>query len=412
MTKKWMIVGGNFNNKGAQAMTFTVINEIRKRDSAATICMVSSSDYNKDNQNYNINFLPQSLFTLLYSAGGVYKLLSKIGDKLLYPLYLCLRSRERTNYFSITSYQQELDSTDYIIDISGFALSSKWGFLSSLQYMLRIISAQKHNIPFYILPQSFGPFNYSKKDNFIIKHLMKKYLPYPKVIFAREQEGYDALQNIVRLPNLKLSPDLVLQSTEIRLENIYTKLPQFTDINIKNSSIALIPNLRITDRIKGQSIERLLQLYKIIIDNLLTNGKTVYLLIHAGEDAIITTRIKELYLDEERVINVPEELNCFEFEKFIEECDFAIASRYHAIVHSYKKGVPCMVFGWAVKYDELTRLMSQERYYHDMRSPISMEKVTENLEFMLQNHSLESKIIKEKLSEIQRHSCFENLFKV
>ena len=117
-----------------------------------------------------------------------------------------------------------------------------------------------------------------------------------------------------------------------------------------------------------------------------------------------------MYAENEHVVNVPEELNCFEYENFIQKCDFAIASRYHSIVHAYKQKVPCLVFGWAVKYEELTTLMNQERYYHDLRQPLSIPKALDDLKYIIQNHAADSAIINRNLEEIQKHSCFDELF--
>ena len=75
------------------------------------------------------------------------------------------------------------------------------------------------------MPQSFGPFTYDQKLNYINKRL-SSLLKYPRIIFAREKEGYDAHVNSFNLNNVLLSNDLVLQNTGINWNNIFTYKPE------------------------------------------------------------------------------------------------------------------------------------------------------------------------------------------
>ena len=96
------------------------------------------------------------------------------------------------------------------------------------------------NTPIYLMPQSFGPFDYGDSQNFDIG----KMLSYAQVIFAREKAGYNLLVNTYQLTNVKYSKDLVLQNKNINPEYIYTNKKEKKIIQIeKNNNVAVIPNI-------------------------------------------------------------------------------------------------------------------------------------------------------------------------
>ena len=68
-------------------------------------------------------------------------------------------------------------------------------------YLNNIKIAKKYKIPMIIMPQSFGPFDFSGADMEILGE-MKDLLFYPKAIFAREQYGYDELMGYFGLDNI------------------------------------------------------------------------------------------------------------------------------------------------------------------------------------------------------------------
>ena len=98
-----------------------------------------------------------------------------------------------------------------------------------------------------------------------------------------------------------------------------------------------------------------------------------------------------------------------EFAEFIEHFQYIIASRYHAIVQAYKKGIPCMVIGWAEKYRELLQIFGQAQYLFDVRSSIDIKKVEDTLEMMNASYKAERKSIRDILSDVQKENCFDIL---
>ncbi|MFP7334851.1 polysaccharide pyruvyl transferase family protein [Shouchella clausii] len=380
MSKKYIaIVGGELFNKGAQAMTFTVINEMKDKYPDAEILLLSSMDYERseeDKANYKFEILRWS-----------------IKDK------ISIVSGKQTHL------REKLKKTILIFDISGFALSSQRGFKPSVQYLLNIHIAKKFNIPMYLMPQSFGPFNYSMLESFVIKSMMKKLLRYP-IVFAREEAGLAEVKDYNK--NVKRSYDLVLQSSkEYDLEKIYHKIPNEKPLNIDEETVAIVPNMKLYEQ--GESPELLEQIYRAIIVKLLELEKKVLLLSHSTEDMKICKSIKNLFPDNKLVNIHQEEINCVNIDRILNKVDFIIASRYHSIIHAYKNNTPAIVIGWAVKYDELLSTFGQERYLFQIKKSIDINKIVGMTEYLNLNQQKEKEKIRSKLLEVQTNNVFDSI---
>lgn len=389
-----IITGGETYNKGAQAMTFVTVDNIKKMFPEKKIVLLSSRDYNRkedDEKIYNFEVLPTGLGYNMYFLGGLYKLFSLISGKVK-----C--TKDVLNNI-LTKYR----NADAIIDISGFALSSQWGIKSNLNFLFNIAVAKKYKIPIYLMPQSFGPFKYKGIKKIIVDFFMKKYLKYPSKIYCREKEGFNFLQQYTS-DNLEVSPDLVLLNQGINLDNIYSKKIEFMQFDIEENAVGIIPNMRNFDH--GNK-ENIIKLYKRIIDKLLEKNKYVYLLRHSYEDIEACKIIKGMYKDNNKVILIGSDLNCLEFEDVIKKFKYVIASRYHSIVHAYKNATPCIVLGWATKYHELLNTFNQSDYMLDVRSEEKFDEIDEIIDKMDENYMHISNAILTTLSTINKKNIFE-----
>jgi len=222
MKKCILINGGGLSNKGAQSMTFVTVNEIRNRYPDKEIILLSDEDYKRGEEEkdlYSIKILPMNLPLILLQLSGIYKDI------------WWLRARKNTkneNKLIAPRFAEIFKNADAIIDISGYALSSQWGWFPSVNYLLNIIVAKKYSIPYYIFPQSIGPFNYSLKYKVFLYPLMKLYLKYPKKIFVREKDGIKWIYKFTR-KNVEKKYDIVLQNQGYNLTNIFKK-----KVNLKN----------------------------------------------------------------------------------------------------------------------------------------------------------------------------------
>lgn len=303
-----------------------------------------------------------------------------------------------------------LDSTDYLFDISGYALSSQWGEKWSKAYLNKFQVAHKKGIKSVILPQSIGPFDY-KKDCSEFKKKIGETLSKVDVLMPREIEGIKFLEDIGVTDNVFYSPDLVLTSKEkVDWNHIYKKTFSPTSFEIPNKSVAVVPNMRNFDH--GNQ-KKILNLYRLIIKELLKKKMKVYLIHHSGEDIEACEIIKGYFLDNDEVRIIEDDLTPSEFENLISKFEFLIGSRFHSIVHSYKVATPCIILGWASKYQELAKLFAQSDYVFDVRNEVDTTLFIRIMNQLINRISYEKKEIEYGLNKLYTLSDpFDKAFEV
>ena len=377
--KKYIIVtGASFTNKGIQAMTYITADEIAKRWPDCQ--MLIESRKVRKTEKEEMHYYKFGLFP------GV--------EKFLFPVHP-------------KKYHEIMSNTEALIDISGYNAGSDWSEKSNIYYIkTRLIDPKIYNIPVYLMPQSFGPFGFQGIIGKIIMLAFEHYLPYAKLIMARENDGKQRLIEAFGLKNVIKENDLVLQNKGIIVENVFRnnhvlKVPEVAS----HKCVAVIPNVK---NERNRKINDMMKIYQLLINKLMHAGFKVYILHHSPEDAGMCKHIKERFFnDEERVEVISQELDCLEFDVFVSKMDFIVASRYHAIVHAFRRHVPALVIGWAVKYYELLKLAGQEPYHFDSREPIKEEAVCNALEKMIINYKSESEKIRKAVDEVQKENVFD-----
>lgn len=392
MKKYIIITGGELKNKGAQAMSFVTIDEMKRRYPECEVVLFSWMDYKRsedEKNNYKFRILPFPGFGESLS----------LCTGLLKKRYL-----RRENGKAFAEYKSIFENAAMLLDISGFSLGSKWPDAANKDYIRRLRLAKHFKIPVYLMPQSFGPFDYEGKNAKKINKWIKKYLSTAKLVMAREYEGAQLLRDNYCLGNVIKTPDLVLQNKEIDLNNIYKQIPRKKNVVLEHS-VAIIPNFK--NRVFGDE-KKLLELYDSIISLLLEKDYNVYFIYHAIEDLAICKQIKETFFPNcERVILIEDELSCVDFDEVVGNFDFIIGSRYHSVVHAYKRGVPAVVLGWATKYQELTRALCQEQYCFSVENDIIYGEITEKVSQLCDRFRDESSIISAKVSDIQKENVYD-----
>lgn len=418
MGKYAVVLGGELRNRGAQAMSFLTISNIRKLLPGIEPVLVSPVDakqplYSRVRGRRTRDDLTNLSFKVIW------------GGLNLLPLNGCPNFREKTRderfrefvMQCVFSRQLEegktvLEDAALCIDVSGFQFGAQWGYGRCSNYLREIALLRERDIPTYILPQSFGPFDFADfRQTEIIRSQARELLRFPRMICARERQGYSDILDLCPGARCTLEEDMVLQAGELDVGDIFidpSKVPEYPRIETERN-VAIIPNARTFDH--GDGV-RLLALYGSIVDQLLRDGYNVYVIRHSEDDDEACSSIKGMFMDEGRVTLMCEERYCFQYEKLFARCDFLVASRFHSIVHAYRRGVPCVALGWAMKYAELLGRFGQGRYVHDARSLGDEDAlaVFASVKRMEARHAEESEAIKERLSEIRRGaSVFERV---
>lgn len=387
-----IITGGELLNKGAQAMTFVAVDEICRRFPNHRIYLLSELDMQRaaeEKAQYAFEFM------------GWYPL--KFARCQANPLLrLICKVRSGTELAEAEAIYRNCDA---MVDVSGYALGSTWSDVTCNRFLDHLEFALAFDIPVYLMPQSFGPFNFGE-DRQAVNARIQKLLPTAKIIYAREQEGYNALVNTYGLKNVRLAHDLVLSNAGIDIANVFNSAPVLNLPEIKPNSVAVIPNSMNTS-VKDQ--DTVMDLYVTAIKALLSHRKTVYLLSHSAMDSSLCDILKDAFVSNEAVILLNQDFSCLEFNELVKKFQYLVASRFHSIVHAFKNGVPCIALGWATKYRDLLKLFDQERYVLDVRGTIGAEQITAAIARMDAQYPDEAAKIQAGLAVVQKENVFDVL---
>ena len=385
-----LITGGGMDNKGAQAMTFTVVDQLSERYPEKDLYLLSGREFKRDHDEYEFGILPW-------------------GPEIQLSLLSRTASSMNTDEYSRSAkarVKEEMDSCAFIVDVSGFALTSQFGARTSFSYLSNIVMAEKYDVPMYIFPQSIGPFDYSRTSKIVLEPLLRSSLRYPELICPREQHGVDCLSPYTT-DNVEREFDIVLQNEEYDLRNIYSGQVDPREPNVDSGGVGIVPNSRVFERTNPENIYTI---YEESIKKLLNNDRTVYILRHSREDLDICEEIKRRFDGQEDVVLLAEDFSAIELERIISQIDFLIASRYHSIIHAYKNQVPVIAIGWAVKYREILNEFEQSSYFFEGRDRINADRFVSVVEQMGENWMAESEKIDEKLEEIREATIFDRIF--
>lgn len=389
-----IIAGGGLVNKGAQAMTLISICELKKRFPEHRMVLLTwdaSPAAREAHAMYDLELLEVPAPKFAAAA----------KNPLLRALY-SLRYRE-----AFRCSDEIYRNADLFVDVSGYAIGSNWDAKVCNDYLDCIAHAQAYGIPVYLLPQSFGPFDYEGEAGRAIDERSHRLFSRAAHIFAREQEGYDALVSRYGLTNVTLTNDMVLASKIEDYSPALREKPVIDLPDIPENSMALIPNVRVGDSGTNDP----LTLYTAAVRAGLEQGLYVYITYHSTQDRELCAAIKAAFAGENRVILLEHDHSCMEFNELVRKFRFVAASRFHSIVHALKNEVPCVALGWAAKYMDLMKLFGQEGYVFDLREPTDPESVARAVAAMSESWQTEAKQINAALPQLQKVNVFDRIKK-
>ena len=387
--KNIIITGGELFNKGAQAMTFVAVDECKKRFPNHKIYVLSEMDLRRSKED-------KDQYAFRFAGWYPVKFANCQTSPMLRTMCLLRNGKE------LRECEALYKNCDLMIDVSGYGLGSNFGPNQLSNYINHLEFAKAFKIPYYLMPQSFGPFDFDGEKKNITENL-PDLLRSVKLICAREKEGYKALTEEYQLHNVRILPDIVLNNKGITLSNIYKKIPTETSPVVTENSIALVPNERIASALGKDSA---IELYKTITAFLLNKGRKVYIISHASADQTLCREIKDSF-PAENLIHLDKDFTCLEYNELVKRFRFVIASRFHAIVHAYKNSVPCIAVGWADKYRNLLAEFEQERFAFDVRSDCTINQIEDQIRYLDEHTEEESARIKMHLAKIQENNVFD-----
>ena len=388
--KNIIITGGGFGNKGAEAMTYISVAELKKRFPQHTIYL-----YLPDHEAIPTEQKKQYAFEFL--GWNPIKFARAQKNPLLNVLCALKNRRE------FSACNNVYKNTDLMVDISGYALGSNWSEKICSDYLDNIEFAYFYGIPVYLMPQSFGPFDFFYDAGKKIDMRAANLLSTVKRICAREAEGYNYLVEHYRLNNVELKPDLVLNNSSVDYQQVFRRMPEFNIPTIAPDSVCVIPNDKVYEfcRTNAQDV------YEAVISELLSRGKMVYLMFHSTMDRDKCVSLKNKFQNEQNVIFLDQDYSCIEYNEIVKQFHYIVGSRFHSIVHALKNGIPCIALGWAVKYHDLLKEFGQETYYHDMRTFSDMSGILRSLMQMEERYKEEAIRIMQHIKDVQKENVFD-----
>lgn len=400
MTMKILITGANFTNKGAQSMLFVTVDEVRKRFPDAEILFQTfeSLDFS------NYRFEPVNIIWGLMGKGPRY-----VTRRILRIAKDCVKVvlGQKSQFLSSLKAIKKIEGLDLIIDISGFAIGEKWSKGYNQNYIYKLEYARNNSIPFYIMPQSIGPFGFEREVDVLeaerLRRSFSDLLRYPTIIFAREKDAAKCLADIGISENVVISTDLVLQNRGICYKNIFKEEPELNLINIKTSqNVALVPNKQC---VKHGAEKVTLDIYRETILHMLDIGKEVYIICHSNEDGEICEMLFNS-IESEHLHLIKQNLSCLEYDHLIKQFEYVVGSRFHGLVHALRNDVPCIALGWAIKYKELMESVDQGEYVFNITEDFSKWSILDAVDDMNENIESNKRKVGTKLEAIQKDNCF------
>ncbi|MCH8555636.1 MAG: polysaccharide pyruvyl transferase family protein [Schleiferiaceae bacterium] len=358
----FLLIGGNFINKGAEAMLLTVATHLQTTYPTARIYAICHPEEKEVAQRFGIIPLTVERSSLANFARKVVRKITQtfLGRK--YPY---------ADETPVAGVRSMLDCTA-IIDVSGFAYHDGRGYQQPLETLKAL--AVYPNAKFYMMPQAWGPFNDSetaKNTKAMLERAAKFY------VRDAVSEKYVAKLLQVDADTLQRKPDIAFNFGVLNSENT-GHLQAFLPKGKKGTAYGISPNMRIFE--KGPRDVMANPYGKLLVQlslALLNKGGSVLLIpnemrpgggVTHPDDLQLCTQLYEAILQENPVLT-EDQLQCpttymsaYEVKHIISHLDILIASRFHSLIFGLSQEIPCIAISWSHKYKELFKLFDQERY--------------------------------------------------
>lgn len=392
-----LLRGGNFHNKGAEAMLRTVQRQLARRipeayfcatlpfleSQFANICGISPLSIAKSKKSKFFRTVP------IFSG-----LLSKFHS---FTNFDFSRANKNSNKSAFEIF--DIGQVDAVLDISGFAYGDAWNVCKLKDSWAWVEYCLIKKKPYVFLPQAWGTFK--QRD---IASFGRKICSNATMVFSRDADSTTHLSNLLNIPSddLRTIPDIVFS---FHGERISIGRSLLNNIGIESDGkpiVALVPNMRVYERTSGLGaanhyVKILVDIGNYIIEhlgaNLLLLPNEIYVPGSMGADdrficGIIQSHIRRY----DHCFVVRDQLSSEAIKSLIGQADLLVGSRFHSLVFGLSQGVPVIALGWSHKYPELLRSFGMERYAVEHNRMDSLEIITLVKQAWDQRESLKNRI--------------------
>jgi len=352
-----LVRGGGFVNKGAEAMVYTVRQELGARIPRSRFFLELPSQVASSHTPNQFHPLPQPV------GGRVRKGIRLVRASLACPELL--RSAVRNSWTALQAIAQ-VDGVDAIVDVSGYSYADPWGVWPSRHTWGYLSYAARKGKPYVFLPQAWGPFSHRE-----IGRLVRRFCRRSPLVYARDRRSLGYLNELgPQVANkVYLAPDIAFRfraAPEREGAAVLTKLGLPTD---GRPLVAMAPNMRVYERMQGEGKDnRYVRMLVALARQGLRSGVAVLLLPHEigdgrrSDDRFLCRLVAEQASEHETAVAMSGEYSAAHIKAVIARADLLVGSRFHSIVAALSSRVPAVVLGWSHKYVELMRAVGMEEY--------------------------------------------------
>lgn len=351
--KKVAIIGSALSgNKGAAAMLESAVQTVGARIDT-------------------VEFTLLSMYPVSDAKLNTYKTLNIVDAK---PLVLGLVINPAALAYRIFPFMRKfleekvpaikaLSEADILLDQGGITfVDGREKFL--IYNVASILPALFMKVPVFKCAQALGPFK-----NPINRITAKMFLPKMDTIVSRGRITHEHLQTL-KLKNVVAGADYAFSLDITPEEKVLAEDELDKEFFNGKKVVGVSPSVVMQKKADAAGMEY----SSIIIDfiNRLTkDGYRVVLLPHSVRSNTEKTHNNDLPLcrdiytqlkNKDEVYFVDKELDSQILRYIIGECDFFIASRFHAMVSSLAMKVPTIVIGWSHKYKEVLEMFELEEW--------------------------------------------------
>ncbi|MBN1694564.1 Coenzyme F420 hydrogenase/dehydrogenase, beta subunit C-terminal domain [candidate division WOR-3 bacterium] len=419
-------------NMGAQAMSVTLIDEIKEILGADRVIVTQLAKYPSDEKGQcRIEGWKMIPFT------SKVQLIKGVPFSIFYGL---LRLFDLPRGWLLNSTFSAYVNNDVLIDISGISFSDNRPLSALLINVLWLIPALATGLPWIKACQAVGPFK-----NPLVRLASRLFLARTRVLILRGDESAKFVRELLpgkkfyQLPdiafNLKPAPDREIRKAldnagmkkgasfcavgpswvleEKMEEKVIRKEMRFLQGRFFyfSSSLFGAGYLKHKKAISGAEKSPYSQMMAKAIDKLIKISDCDTLLIpHSRavrqsplDDLEICRKIKKMSSNPDRIKILEGKFSSRILKGIIGKSEVAFGSRFHFVVASISQNIPTLAVSWSHKYKEMMKMLEQERF------ALGYDKLNEHfllsgIDRLWRERKKISKEIESKLTEIKKLS--------
>lgn len=362
--KNFFLLGGNFINKGAEAMLKTVQYHILEAHPNARIYV--RCRYEEKEIAIKEGFIP-----VYENLHGIRKLLFQIYEKSKAKTLTALGMKPEpfADRTPLTDMRKKLKNVYMGIDVSGYAYGDSRDYLQPLETIKAIKFCRERGGKFVFMPQAWGSFELptvaqnvkdmlGQADDFFVRDEVSR--KYVAGLLGKEEASVPVYPDIAFTfphPGLKTGEDILVSVG--RTDN-------------SRKLLAVCPNMRVYARSegKGEANAYVQKLVKVIqhsinvlhMDVVLVPNEVRPIEEYHPDDRFICRILHRAINQESRCFFVSEYYSASSVKSVLGHADLVIASRFHSLIFALSQSIPCLAISWSHKYRELFALFGMEKF--------------------------------------------------